>query len=72
MPDTQNKKPPHLVHYVIDRGDDKKAIWNRIGAAWEHDDKEGMTLDLDFLPVKDTGRIVIRTRRENETGEGEQ
>jgi hypothetical protein len=37
----------------------------RIGAAWEHEDGEGLTLQLDLLPVTG-GRIVLRKPKEDD------
>lgn len=50
--------PPALIAYhVAERGN--KGFWNRIGAAWEHQDGVGYTVQLDLIPV-DGGRIVLR------------
>lgn len=56
--DTQreSKTPAYVAWHV--NGRDKKAFWTRIGAAWDHKDGEGLTLQLDLVPV--TGRIVLR------------
>ena len=65
MADTKNRKPTHDISFVKDRGPDQKAFWTTIGAAWMHDDKNGLNLQLDFLPVDlKAGRIVIRVRTE--------
>jgi hypothetical protein len=37
------------------------AVWTRIGAVWDHDDGEGMQLEL--VPVNG-GRIVLRTPKD--------
>ena len=56
--------PPSLIAWhVTERGE--KSFWNRIGAAWEHEDGDGLTLQLDLLPVAG-GRIVLRKPRESE------
>lgn len=39
----------------------EKGFWTRIGAAWPHQDGQGMTLRLDAIPAD--GRIVIRRAR---------
>jgi hypothetical protein len=58
--------PPALIAWhVLERGE--KKFWNRIGAAWEHEDGEGLTLQLDLLPVAG-GRIVLRTPKQEEEG----
>lgn len=58
MTDKSNRKAPALIAYHVTEGDD--SIWTRIGAAWDHDDAKGSTLQLDLLPVAFTGRIVLR------------
>lgn len=65
---TANNKPTHTVYNVTERGEGKKAYWQRIGAAWAHEDGQGFNLDLDYLPLKQ-GRIVVRTRSEKQEGE---
>jgi hypothetical protein len=38
--------PPALIAWhVAERGE--KKFWTRLGAAWNHEDGEGMTLQLD-------------------------
>ena len=56
--------PPALIAWhVAERGE--KKFWSRIGAAWEHEDGEGLTLQLDLIPVTG-GRIVLRKPKEDE------
>ncbi len=60
---TQTEKtPPTFIAYHVRDGETEKdsGFWTRIGAAWKHKDGEGLTLDLDLVPVG-TGRIVLRT-----------
>lgn len=65
-----NRKPTHAVFHV--RGKDgQKGFWTKIGAAWLHDDKEGLNLQLDFTPVGDTGRLVIRVNKAEDAATGE-
>ncbi len=52
-----SKKPNLYAYTVKDRGKDQKAIWTRIGAAWPHKDTNGLTIELDALPLD--GRIVL-------------
>ena len=55
---TSAPKAPDLIAWqVVQKGEN--AIWNKIGASWQHKDKKGMTLQLDVLPLG--GRIVLRT-----------
>ena len=67
---TREAAPPSLIAYhVLERGQDKR-FWTRIGAAWPHEDGEGMTLQLDLVP-NGGGRIVLRAPRaeQEETAE---
>ena len=49
---------PKLYAYTVkDRGADKKAIFTRIGAAFAHQKGQGLTLQLEALPL--AGRIVL-------------
>lgn len=60
------RKPTHAVYHV--RGEGEKAYWTKIGAAWLHEDKEGLNVSLDYVPVGDAGRLVIRINKADETG----
>ena len=59
---SQPKAPQLIAYHVAARGEDK-SFWTRIGAAWDHDDGKGLTLQLDLVPV-DGGRIVLRVHSE--------
>jgi len=64
----EEKKAPALIAYHVP--DREKAPWTRIGAAWDHKDGEGFTLQLDLVPVS-SGRIVLRAfDAKAEEGEG--
>ena len=52
-----SKKPTLIAYSVKDRGQDQKAVWTRIGAAWPHGSGSGMSIQLDALPID--GRIVL-------------
>lgn len=58
MTDKQNRKAPALIAYHVAEGEN--GSWTRIGAAWDHDDAKGLTLQLEFVPVAFSGRIVLR------------
>lgn len=67
----RNTQPPALIAYTVtERGE--KSFWTRIGAAWDHEDAKGLTLQLELVPVNG-GRIVLRepTAEEGQAGEGE-
>lgn len=57
----ENRPPAYIAWHVGQKGE--KAFWTRIGAAWRHDKGEGLTLQLDLVPVND-GRIVLRLPKE--------
>jgi hypothetical protein len=37
-------KPTLIAYTVKERGEGKKAIWTRIGAAWPHETGKGLTV----------------------------
>ena len=57
------KAPALIAYHVAERGEDK-SFWTRIGAAWDHEDGKGLTLNLDLVPVS-AGRIVLRVPSDN-------
>jgi len=63
------KKPSHLA-YQVSEGQEGKSFFNKVGAAFEHKDKEGYNLQLDSIPVD--GRVTLRTLKERvqETRDG--
>jgi len=65
---TKEKKAPALIAYHVPERD--KAPWTRIGAAWDHKDGGGFTLQLELVPAS-SGRIVLRTFDPKEDKEGE-
>jgi hypothetical protein len=61
-------QPPALIAYhVSERGE--KSFWTRIGAAWDHEDRKGLTIQLDLVPVNG-GRIVLREPSDEQGEEG--
>ena len=58
---SRKSQPPSLIAYHVTEGrkEGDKGFWTRIGAAWDHEDAKGMTLQLDLVPVNG-GRIVLR------------
>ena len=61
---TASKAPSHGVYTVRDRGEGKKAIWTRIGAAWPHQDGQGFSIQLEAHPIDD--RIALRIDSEKQ------
>ena len=56
-----SKKPSHVAYQVRNR-EGGNAIWTRIGSAWKHADDQGVTVQLDSLPLD--GRITLRVASE--------
>jgi hypothetical protein len=56
--------PPAYIAWHVDEKGEKK-YWTRIGAAWRHQKGEGLTLQLDLVPVTG-GRIVLRVPKVDE------
>lgn len=56
-PQREAQPPALIAWHVAERGD--KGFWTRIGAAWDHEDGKGLTLQLELAPVSG-GRIVLR------------
>ncbi|MBJ7532565.1 hypothetical protein JDN40_00195, partial [Rhodomicrobium vannielii ATCC 17100] len=42
-------KPTHRV-YAVTKGGKKQSFWREIGAAWAHEDGQGLNIVLDCLP----------------------
>jgi hypothetical protein len=59
-----NNQPALIAYSVKERGEGKKAIWTKIGAAFPHDNGNGMTIQLDALPLGD--RIVLTEPKREE------
>ncbi len=54
---TQHQNAPdYLAWHVTQRGE--KSYWTKVGAAWQHRDGRGFTLQLETCPIN--GRIVLR------------
>ncbi len=64
MSENQGRKPDYDAFSVRDRGPEKSAAWNRIGAAWRHRDGAGYDIALDAVPVD--GRVTLREQRRDE------
>lgn len=59
------KMPDFIAFHVLTKGD--KTFWNRVGASWLHQDGNGLSLQLETVPID--GRIVLRAPRDPaETG----
>lgn len=56
QPALLSRKPTHRLFRVS--GDGENAIWTPIGAAWDHKDGKGFSINCDAMPL--TGRLVMR------------
>lgn len=57
-------KKPDFVAYNVNTAKDGKGHWNRIGAAWKHNDGQGYEVQLESLPVD--GRVTLREMRQTQ------
>jgi hypothetical protein len=55
---TSKRKPSHGIYHVT--GEGEAARWTKIGVAWSHQDGEGLSLQLEYLPLAAAGRVVLR------------
>jgi hypothetical protein len=62
MSDNISKKPTHRIYAVTKQG--AKPFWQKIGAAWAHQDGEGFSLKLEYLPLNGA-EIVIRKPKDS-------
>jgi hypothetical protein len=50
--------PSHRVYAVTKNG--KQRYWTAIGAVWPHEDGDGFSMKLNFLPLDPEADLVIR------------
>lgn len=53
---------PSYIAYQVREGQDGKAFFNRVGAAFPHKDAQGFDLQLDAVPVN--GRVTLRSTQQ--------
>jgi hypothetical protein len=53
-------QPSHIAYHIRDGKD--KGFFTRIGVAWEHKDKKGFSIQVDFVPLD--GKIALRVSTE--------
>ena len=52
-------QPDFNVFIVVKKDDaDKEGFWTKIGAAWKHQDGDGLNITLAALPID--GQLVLR------------
>jgi len=59
--ETGSNKPTHTVYILKLQADTEQADWIRVGAAWEHGDKDGLNLSLNILGQKIP--VVVRKNK---------
>lgn len=66
-----SRQPLYHAFCVIEGGRGQRDYWTRIGAAFTHENSDGLSILLDALPIN--GKIVLRTplppKAETETAE---
>lgn len=55
-------RKPDFIAYSVRESRDGKGHWNKVGAAWQHRDGQGMDIQLESLPLD--GRLTLRELRE--------
>ena len=58
MTQQTNSIPTHEIFNVVGNG--KKARWDKIGIAFENSDGKGLNLIINYKPIIDDGRMVVR------------
>ena len=54
-----SNSPKFFAYSVKERGHGKKAIWTRIGAAWDQQKGGGINIELEALPLAFDGKIIL-------------
>lgn len=57
--------PKYHAYAVRDRGENKKAIWTRIGVVWSQSKGQGLNLELEALPLGFDGKIKLMPPKSN-------
>jgi hypothetical protein len=64
--ETTKQRPTHRI-YSVSKGEEGKANWTVIGAAWPHKDGQGFGLHFTAKPL-DGAEIVLRAVKDQEEG----
>jgi hypothetical protein len=56
-----SKRPSHHL-WAVRKTDDGKGYWTVLGAAWMHEDGEGMSLKFDLWPVAGQDIVIRRVK----------
>ena len=60
-------QPSHRVYAVTKNG--KQRYWNAIGAVWLHEDGEGFSVKLDYLPLNGADIVIRKPKAEVDPAE---
>ena len=58
MTQKTKKSPTHEIFHIV--GDGDSARWTKIGIAFDHADGKGQNLIINYKPLNDDGRMVVR------------
>jgi hypothetical protein len=61
-PAPEANAPDFIAWHAAYRGE--KAFWTKVGAAWRHRHRKGVSLQFEVVPIN--GRIVLRTPLDDE------
>lgn len=64
MTTTNPKAPTHEIFHVV--GDKEKSHWQKIGAAWENRDGDGMNLVFNYQPLTKGNTVVRKIKAKQE------
>ena len=63
-----SKSQPTFIAFSVKEREGKPAIWTKIGACFPHGKGQGLTIQLDALPLGD--RIVLREPKDEKAEAG--
>jgi hypothetical protein len=61
--------PTHRVYAVEKRANSEKGFWREIGAAWLHEDGDGFSIKLAYLPLNGADISVRRIKPQSSASE---
>jgi hypothetical protein len=60
----QPGRKPNYIAYNVNYAQNGQSYSNRVGAAWNHKDGQGLDIQLESIPVD--GRVTLRERRDEQ------
>lgn len=61
LTETNSKAPTHTGYFLKPKAGSEEVDWIKVGAAWEHGDKDGLNLSLKILG-QDVSVIIRRNK----------